>query len=81
LTVPCPAPDGCRWVALPLEGVCPEGHALVNAAGLCLALVRDGDGWTIHGSDGRILRDGVTDARLADAIATPQPFPNPNRQE
>ena len=58
---PCPAPPGCRWEA--------EVYALRDAAGLRLVIARDGDGWTVYGSDGTILRDAVADGRLPDAIA------------
>ena len=56
MTPPCPAPAGHVW----------EAHvfALTGPAGVRFVVARDGDGWTLFGADGTILRDGVTPARL-----------------
>lgn len=68
MTPPCPAPAGMRWAVLPADGDIPAAHALVSAAGLRLVAARDGDGWTLYGPQGTIIRDGVTAARLPAAI-------------
>lgn len=69
MTPPCPAPPGCRWVALALG--CPGdawGLEDDNAAPRLLA-VHYADGWTLCDGAGTILRDAVADARLPEVVA------------